>query len=115
MSKKGGFPGMGGNMNNLMRQAQKMQKQMEEAQAKMEESVVTGTAGGGAITAKVNGKKELIEIKINPEVLDDVEMLEDLILVAVNDGLNQADKMIAREMGQITGGLNIPGLNIPGF
>lgn len=112
MARKGGFPNMGGNMNNMMKQVQKMQKQMEEAQSKMEESVVLGSAGGGAIEVKANGKKEIIEINIKPEVVDpdDIEMLEDLVLVAVNDALNQADQMMAREMGQITGGLNIPGL-----
>lgn len=106
------YPNMGGNMQNMMRQVQKMQKQMEEAQEKMEETVVTGIAGGEMVVVKANGKKEIIEINIKPEVVDpdDIEMLEDLVLVAVNDALNHADDLMASQMGQITGGLNIPGL-----
>ena len=86
----GGFPG-GGNMNNLMKQAQKMQKQMEQAQADLEERDFTATAGGGAVSIVVSGKRELKSIEIDREVVDpeDVEMLQDLILAAVNEGLKQ--------------------------
>lgn len=109
---KNRFPGMGGNINNMLKQAQKMQKQMEQMQAELEEKTVEATSGGGAVTVVVSGKKEVKSIKISPDAidLDDVEMLEDLILVAVNDALSKADEMMASEMGKITGGLNIPGL-----
>ncbi len=99
---KGGFPGMGGNMNNLMKQAQKLQKQME-----FEASV-----GGGAVTVRVSGKKELKDIIIKPEVVDpdDVEMLQDLVLTAVNEALKKAEEETNSSMGKLTGGLNIPGM-----
>ena len=111
MAKRGGFPGMPGNMNNLMKQAQKMQKQMEQMQEELEQRTVEATAGGGAVTAVVSGKKELMEVKINPEVVDeeDVEMLEDLIVAAVNEALRKADEMVNSEMSKLTGGLNLPG------
>ncbi len=111
MAKRGGFPGMSGNMNNLMKQAQKMQKQMEQMQEELEQRTVEATAGGGAVTAVVSGKKELMEVKINPEVVDeeDVEMLEDLIVAAVNEALRKADEMVNNEMSKLTGGLNLPG------
>ncbi|NLL70969.1 MAG: YbaB/EbfC family nucleoid-associated protein [Epulopiscium sp.] len=111
MAKRGGFPGMPGNMNNLMKQAQKMQKQMEQMQEELEQKTVEATAGGGAVTAVVSGKKELMEVKINPEVVDeeDVEMLEDLIVAAVNEALRKADEMVNSEMSKLTGGLNLPG------
>ena len=91
MAKKGGFPGMPGNMNNLMKQAQKMQRQMEEATQKLEETEVTATAGGGAVTVTVSGKKEITKVKLEEEVVDpdDIEMLEDLIMAAVNEGLRK--------------------------
>ena len=100
--------GMGGmNMNNLMKQAQKMQKQMEEMQASLEEKTIETTSGGGAVKIVISGKKVIQSIKIDLEVVDpdDVEMLEDLILTAVNEAVRQADEMSAREMGKITGGL----------
>ena len=88
MAKRGGFPGgmMPGNMNNLMKQAQKMQKQMEETTKTLEDKVYESSVGGGVVTAKVSGKKELMEIKLDPEVVDpeDIETLEDLIISAVN-------------------------------
>ena len=83
MAKRGGFPGgMPGNMNNLMKQAQRMQRQMEEAQKELEEKEVEAAAGGGAVKVKVSGKKEIVAVTIDPEVVDpeDVEMLEDLIM-----------------------------------
>ena len=108
---KGGFPGMGGNMNNMMKQVQKMQKEMAKLQEEVEQRTVEASAGGGAVTVVVTGKKEIISITIKPEVIDpdDAEMLQDLITAAVNEALRQADEMISKEMGKITGGLNIPG------
>ena len=108
MAKRGGFPGgMPGNMNNLMKQAQKMQRQMEEAQKAMEELEVTTTAGGGAVEVTVSGKKEVLKIKLKEEVVDpdDVEMLEDLIMVAVNDALRKVEETSQQSMAKITGGL----------
>lgn len=103
-----GFGGMGGmNMNNLMKQAQKMQKQMAEAQEALAEKTLETTSGGGAIKIVIAGNKEIKEIKINPEVVDadDVEMLEDLVLSAVNEAIRQADEMYNSEIGKITGGM----------
>ena len=108
MAKRGGFPGgMPGNMNNLMKQAQRMQRQMEEAQKAVEEMEATATAGGGAVEVTVSGKKELLKVKLKEEVVDpeDVEMLEDLILVAVNDALRKIDEASESSMSKITGGL----------
>jgi len=105
---KGGFGGMGGmNMNNLMKQAQKMQKQMEEAQVSLAEKTLETTSGGGAVKIVITGKKEIQSIKINPEVVDadDVEMLEDLILSAVNEAVRQAEEMANSTLGKITGGM----------
>jgi len=109
---KGRFPGMGGNMNNMIKQAQKMQQQMLKLQEELEQKTVEASAGGGAVTVVASGKKEIMEIKINPEVVDpdDVEMLQDLVLAAVNEALRKAEEMVASEMGKLTGGLNIPGL-----
>ncbi|GLC30536.1 YbaB/EbfC family nucleoid-associated protein [Clostridium omnivorum] len=110
---KGGFPGMGGgNMNNLLKQAQKFQKQMEDLQKDLEEKTFEGKAGGGAVVAVANGKKQLIDIKIDAEVVDpdDIEMLQDLILTACNAALKTAEAETANEMGKLTGGMNIPGL-----
>lgn len=110
---KGGFPGMGGNFGNLMKQAQKMQKDMEKVQTELQEKTIEASAGGGAITVVVTGKKELKEITIKPEVVDpeDVEMLQDLIMAAVNEALRKADEMVNGEMGKITGGMGgMPGL-----
>jgi len=111
---RGGFPGFGGgNLNNLMKQAQKMQKDMARLQEELHEKTVEATAGGGAITVVANGKKELQKITIKPEVVDpdDVEMLEDLVLAAVNEALRKADEMVSEEMAKITGGLGkFPGL-----
>lgn len=105
------FPGMG-NMGNLMKQAQKMQKQMEKLQAELNEKEVEASAGGGVVKAVANGKKEIISITIDPEVVDpdDVEMLQDLILAAANEALREAEELVSSEMQKITGGMNIPGL-----
>lgn len=106
---KGGFPGFGGggNMNNLMKQAQKMQKDMEKLQLELQDREVETTAGGGAIKVVANGKKEIKEIIINRDVVDpdDVEMLQDLVLAAVNEALRMADEMVNGEMSKITGGM----------
>ena len=105
MAKRGGFAGgmgMPGNMNNLMKQAQKMQKQMEENQKALEEKEFTATAGGGAVQVTVTGKKEVTKIKLSEEVVDpdDIEMLEDLIMAAINDGYTKAEKVYEEKMGQ---------------
>ncbi|OPZ84185.1 MAG: Nucleoid-associated protein [Firmicutes bacterium ADurb.Bin419] len=110
---KGGFPGFGGNMNNLVKQAQKMQKDMEKLQEELKDRTIETSAGGGAITVVASGKKEIKEIVIKPEVVDpdDVEMLQDLIVAAVNEAIRKADEMVNSEMNKITGGLGgIPGL-----
>jgi DNA-binding YbaB/EbfC family protein len=108
---RGGFPGMG-NMGNMMKQMQKMQKQMEDMQTQLQETEVEATAGGGAVTCKVNGKKEVLGIKIDEAVVDpeDIEMLQDLIVAAVNEALRKAEDMMESEMKKLTGGMNIPGL-----
>ena len=108
---RGGFPGMG-NMNNLMRQAKKMQEQMLKMQEELEEKTVEASAGGGVVTVVANGKKEIVEITIDPSVVDpdDVEMLQDLIMAAANEALRQAEEMIQNEMSKITGGMGLPGL-----
>ncbi|NLA84694.1 MAG: YbaB/EbfC family nucleoid-associated protein [Clostridiales bacterium] len=107
----GGFPGMG-NMNQLMKQARKMQEQMAKLQEELEQKTVEASAGGGVVTVVANGKKEVVEIKIAPEAVDpdDVEMLQDLVLAAVNEALRQAEEMVQDEMSKLTGGLSIPGL-----
>ncbi|MDO5017681.1 MAG: YbaB/EbfC family nucleoid-associated protein [Lagierella massiliensis] len=113
MAKRGGFP-RGGmpNMNNMMKQMQKMQKEMTEAQEKIEETEFIASAGGGSIEVTVNGKREVVNVKIDPEVVDpeDVDMLQDLLMVAVNDALNQVNEETEKSMGKFTGGMNIPGL-----
>ncbi len=108
---RGGFPG-GANMNNMMKQVKKMQEQMEKAQQDIEEKEFESTSGGGVVSATVNGKKEVIAIKIDPDVIDpeDGEMLEDLIIAAINDAMKKADEYSGQTMGKLTGGLNIPGL-----
>lgn len=109
---KGGFPGGMGNMNNLMKQAKKMQDQMVKMQEELEGRTVEASAGGGVITVTVSGKKEIIALEIQPAAVDpeDVEMLQDLIMAAVNEGLRKADEMVQGEMMKITGGMGMPGL-----
>ncbi len=110
---RGGFPGMmgGGNMQALARQAQKLQQQMNKVQEELEVKEYEASAGGGAVTVKGNGKKERLAITIKPEAVDpdDVEMLQDTIIAAVNEGLRTASEEMEREMGKLTGGLNMPG------
>lgn len=109
---KGRGPMMPGNMNNMMKQVQKMQRDMQEAQEKIEKEVFEATAGGGAIKVTVNGKKEVVSIELKPEIVDedDIEMLQDLIIVAVNEALKTADDTINKTMSKYTGGLSMPGL-----
>ncbi len=108
MAKRGGFPGgaMPGNMNNLMKQAQRMQRQMEEGQKELETKEFTAAAGGGAVEVTVSGKKEIVRVKLSEEVVDpdDIEMLQDLIVAATNEALRQAEEASAAMMGNLTGG-----------
>jgi hypothetical protein len=113
MAKRKMPTGMGGgNMNNMMKQVQKMQQDMAKLQEELEEREVEATAGGGAVKVVATGKKNILSIKIDPEVIDedDIEMLEDLVLAAVNEAIVKAEEMVNSEMGKITGGMNIPGL-----
>ena len=109
MAKRGGYPGGGmpGNMNNLMKQAQRMQRQMEESQKELEEKEITATAGGGAVEVTITGKKEITKVKLSPEVVDpeDIEMLEDLIVAATNEAIRQVEELSQESMAKITGGL----------
>ena len=111
---RGGFPGMGmgGNMQQLARQAQKHQQQMTKMQEELEEREYEATAGGGVVTARVNGKKELVALTIKPEAVDpdDVEMLQDTVMAAINEALRTATETSEREMGKLTGGMNLGGL-----
>ena len=112
MSKRGGFQGgMPGNMSNLMKQAQRMQRQMEESQKEMETKDFTAKAGGGAVEATVTGAKVLKEIKISKEAVDpdDVEMLQDMIVAAVNEAMGMADQASSETLGKMTGGLGLGG------
>ena len=111
---RGGFPGMmgGANMQQLARQAQKLQQQMAKEQEELDAREFEATSGGGMVTAKVNGKRELLAISIKPEAVDpdDVEMLEDMVMAAVNEALRTAADTAEREMGKLTGGMGMPGL-----
>ncbi|HBI04328.1 MAG TPA: YbaB/EbfC family nucleoid-associated protein [Paenibacillaceae bacterium] len=102
----------GGNMQNMMKQMKKMQQQMQKAQEELKEKTVEGSAGGGMVTVLANGHKQILEINIKQEVVDpdDVEMLQDLVLAAVNDALAKADELAAKDMGKFTGGMNLPGM-----
>ena len=112
MSK--GFGGMGnmGNMGDLMKSAQKMQKDMARIQEELKTRIVEGDAGGGMVRVQVNGGQEVVAVKIDPSVVDpdDVEMLEDLVIAAVREGMRKAHELSQREMGKLTGGLNLPGM-----
>ena len=113
MAKRGGFPGgMPGNMNNLMKQAQKMQDEIVELQNEIEERDFTATVGGGAVEVVVTGKKTIKSLTIKPEVVDkdDIEMLQDLIISAVNEAVNNVEQTTEEEMSKITGGVSLPGL-----
>ncbi|GAA0138120.1 YbaB/EbfC family nucleoid-associated protein [Paenibacillus sp. YSY-4.3] len=100
------------NMNQMMKQVKKMQEQMLKAQEELGGKTVEGSAGGGVVTVEVNGHKKVLSINIKPEAVDpdDVEMLQDLVLTAVNDALGKADELANNDMGKFTGGMKIPGL-----
>ena len=115
MAKRGGFSGGGampGNMNNLMKQAQRMQRQMEENQKELETKEFSAKAGGGAVEVAVTGKKEIISVKLTPEVVDpdDIEMLQDLIVAATNEALRMAEEANTSAMAKMSGGLGLGGL-----
>ncbi|MEW5722985.1 MAG: YbaB/EbfC family nucleoid-associated protein [Thermodesulfobacteriota bacterium] len=101
-----------GQMGNLVKQAQKMQQRIAKLQEEMAEKTVTATVGGGMVTVEASGNQQIVSIKIEKEVVDpdDLEMLQDLIVAAVNEALKQAQEMVTQEMQKITGGINIPGL-----
>lgn len=103
---------MMGNMGKMMKQVQKMQADMAKLQEELGQKTVEASSGGGMVKVVANGKQEVLSIQINPEAVDpeDVEMLQDMILAAVNEALRQSQEMVAREMSKITGGINIPGL-----
>ena len=111
---KGGFRGMPGGMNQaqMMKQAQKMQQELLRMQEEQENKVHTATAGGGMVSASVNGKHEVVDLAINPEAVDpdDVEMLQDMIMAAVNEAMRTADADAAQNMSRFTGGMNLGGL-----
>ena len=110
MAKRGGFPGgmgMPGNMNNLMKQAQRMQRQMEEGQKELEAKEFTAKAGGGAVEVTVSVKKEILNVKLSEEAVDpdDIETLQDMIIAATNEALKLAEEANSELMGKMTGGL----------
>lgn len=111
---KGGFRGMPGGMNQaqMMKQAQKMQQEILRMQEEQENKTYTANAGGGMVSATVNGKHEVADLKINPEAVDpdDVDMLQDMIMAAVNEAMRAADADAAQNMSRYTGGLNLGGL-----
>ena len=111
---KGGFRGMPGGMNQaqMMKQAQKMQQEMLRMQEEMENKTYSATTGGGMVKAEVNGKHELVNLQINPEAVDpdDVDMLQDMVIGAVNEAMRAADADAANNMSRLTGGLNLGGL-----
>ena len=110
---RGGYGGMGGmNQMQMMKQAQKMQQDLLKMQEELDKAVYTATAGGGAVTATVSGKRELTALEIDPDAVDpdDVEMLQDMVIAAVNEAMRTADTDAAKSMSQMTGGLNLGGL-----
>lgn len=111
---KGGFRGMPGGMNqaSMIKQAQKMQQEMLRMQQEQEAKTFTATSGGGMVAATVNGKHELVNLEIKPEAVDpdDVEMLQDMVIAAVNEAMRTADAEAANNMSRLTGGLNLGGL-----
>src|SRR5688572_20623645 len=99
-------------MKQMMKQVKKMQAQMAKAQEELAQKEVEGTAGGGVVKVRMNGHKQVQAVEIAPEVVDpeDVEMLQDLITAAINEAMKQVDEMVAKDLGKLTGGLNLPGL-----
>ncbi|WP_041427226.1 YbaB/EbfC family nucleoid-associated protein [Syntrophomonas wolfei] len=102
----------GGSMNKMIKQAKQVQEKIVKMQEELREREIEASSGGGVVTVKVNGKQELVSIQIKPEAVDpdDLEMLEDLVLAAVNEGIRKSQEMVSSEMAKITGGFNIPGL-----
>ena len=102
----------GGGLGNIMKQAQQMQARIARVQQELETREVEATAGGGMVTARVNGKQQVLDLKIEKDVVDpeDVEMLQDLVLAAVNEAVKKSQDMIQEEMSKVTGGMNIPGM-----
>ena len=100
------------NMGNMLKKAQELQEKMAKLQEELADKTVEASSGGGMVSVVANGKQEIVSIKIDPEVVDanDVEMLEDLVLAAINDALSQAKQMMSEEMSQLTGGVKIPGI-----
>lgn len=100
------------NMNQMMKQVKKMQEQMLKAQEQLADKKIIGTSGGGAVTVEVNGHKKVLSITLKPEVVDpeDIEMLQDLVITAVNDALTKAEDLANDDMAKFTGGMKIPGL-----
>jgi nucleoid-associated protein EbfC len=105
------------NVNKMMQQVQKMQEEMQRAQEELARETVTASAGGGAVKATMTGGLELVDLQIDPEVLDpdDVEMLQDMVLAAVNEALTSSQEMASKRLGGITGGLGDLGINMPGL
>lgn len=111
---KARIPNQGGSRNDMMLKIQKMQEEMARVQQEVEEAEYSASSGGGAVEVTVSGKHEVLSVKIQPDVVDpeDVEMLEDLLIASLNEAIRKANDTMEREMGKVTGGLNIPGLGI---
>ena len=111
---KARIPNQGGSRNDMMLKIQKMQEDMARVQQEVEEAQYSASSGGGAVEVTVSGKHEVLSVKIQPDVVDpeDVEMLEDLLIASLNEAIRKANDTMEREMGKVTGGLNIPGLGI---
>ncbi|HNX29880.1 MAG TPA: YbaB/EbfC family nucleoid-associated protein [Syntrophomonadaceae bacterium] len=106
-------PGMGGgSMSKMLKQAKQMQEQLSKLQEELEQREIESSSGGGAITLKITGKQQITALKINPDAVDaeDIEMLEDMIMAAVNEGIRKSQEMVSSEMAKITNGMKIPGL-----
>ncbi|MGI6467677.1 MAG: YbaB/EbfC family nucleoid-associated protein [Syntrophomonadaceae bacterium] len=106
------FNPMGGNMNKMMKEARKVQERIVQMQEELRQRELEVSSGGGAVTVRINGRQEILSLKIAPEAVDpdDVELLEDMIIAAVNEAIKQSQEMVSTEMAKITGGFNIPGL-----
>lgn len=108
---RGGFPGMpGGNMQQMLKQAQKMQANLTRAQEELEAREFEASAGGGMVNVKANGKREILSLEIKPEAVDpdDIEMLQDMVMAAVNEVMRNIESTTNAEMGKLTGGMNLP-------
>ena len=103
-----GFGGVPGGMNSLVKQAQKMQRQMAEMQDELKSKTVETSSGGGAVKVVINGERMIESLTISPDVMDDVEMVQDLVMAAVNEGIRQIEEMTTNQMSKITGGMGLP-------